>query len=70
MAVKTLKRGSSEKDKVKLLQEVAIMVQFSHIKFCKFLISNPCSLALIKFWDIKRLPLVMSDNNIERRMTF
>ena len=35
MAVKTLKRGSSEKDKVKLLQEAAIMGQFSHINVIK-----------------------------------
>lgn len=30
VAVKTLKKGSGEQDKVKLLQEAAIMGQFSH----------------------------------------
>ena len=30
MAVKTLKEGSGEEDRVKFLQEVAIMGQFKH----------------------------------------
>ena len=30
MAVKTLQEGASEEDKVKFLQEAAIMGQFSH----------------------------------------
>ena len=30
VAVKTLKEGASEEDKVKFLQEAAIMGQFSH----------------------------------------
>ena len=35
MAVKTLKPGASEDDKVKFLQEAAIMGQFSHSKVIK-----------------------------------
>ena len=35
LAVKTLKAGSSEEDKVKFLQEAAIMGQFSHINVIK-----------------------------------
>ena len=35
LAVKNLKAGSSEEDKVKFLQEAAIMGQFSHINVIK-----------------------------------
>ena len=35
LAVKTLKPGASEEDKVKFLQEAAIMGQFSHINVIK-----------------------------------
>ena len=35
LAVKTLKAGASEEDKVKFLQEAAIMGQFSHINVIK-----------------------------------
>ena len=35
LAVKTLKQGASEEDKVKFLQEAAIMGQFSHINVIK-----------------------------------
>jgi len=33
--VKTLKSGASEEDKVKFLQEAAIMGQFSHVNVIK-----------------------------------
>ncbi len=35
LAVKTLKSGASEEDKVKFLQEAAIMGQFSHTNVIK-----------------------------------
>ena len=35
LAVKTLKAGASEEDKVKFLQEAAIMGQFSHTNVIK-----------------------------------
>ena len=35
VAVKTLKKGASEEDKVKFLQEAAIMGQFSHPNIVK-----------------------------------
>ncbi len=36
VAVKTLKEGASEEDKVKFLQEAAIMGQFSHPNVVRF----------------------------------
>ncbi len=55
VAVKTLKEGASEKDKVKFLQEAAIMGQFSHPNVIKLYgvvtVGEPVSMhyTLLKF---------------------
>ena len=58
LAVKTLKSGASEVDKVKFLQEAAIMGQFNHSKVIKMYgivtLGEPVSvLSLITIIDLK-----------------
>ena len=53
VAVKTLKPGSSENDKVRFLQEAAIMGQFNHPYVVKLYgvvtVGDPVSVVVVKF---------------------